>query len=368
MKNLYQRLLLLIAGATQLELARHVRYLKIENEILRSKLPKRVPVTPKEQNRLVKFGAKLGKALSELVTIVHPDTLRRWIRDAQQKAKKKPVKKGRPRTQEQIRELILKLARENDWGYTRILGELRKLGIKAVSRNTVKNILKENGLDPGPKRGAGTWDEFLTIHAATLWQCDFYAKPVLTLKGFRDLYLLIFLHVETRRVFITSATYHPNEAWVKQQAEAFLQHAEETGLGTAMVMHDRDTKFTASFDDALKAGDVKVQKAAHRSPNTCAFVERFIQTLQQECLDYFVVFGEQHMNHLVSEMVAHYHEERPHQAKENDTLIRTSLEPPKKKPKGRKASAPPPDVVPIGDIKCRQRLGGLLKHYIRKAA
>lgn len=200
MKNLYQRLLLMIAGATQLELARHVRYLKIENEILRSKLPKRVPVTPKEQNRLVKFGAKLGKALSELVTIVHPDTLRRWIRDAQQKAKKKPVKKGRPRTQEQIRELILKLARENDWGYTRILGELRKLGIKAVSRNTVKNILKAHGLEPGPQRGAGTWDEFLKIHGATLWQCDFYAKKVLTLKGMRDLYLLIFLHVESRRV------------------------------------------------------------------------------------------------------------------------------------------------------------------------
>ncbi len=367
MKNLYQRLLLLIAGATQLELARHVRYLKMENEILRSKLPKRVPVTPKEQNRLVKFGAKLGKALSELVTIVHPDTLRRWIRDSQQTGRKKPVKKGRPRTQEQIRELILKLARENDWGYTRILGELRKLGIKAVSRNTVKNILKENGLDPRPKRGAGTWDEFLKIHAATLWQCDFYSKKVMTLKGLRDLYLLIFLHVETRRVFIAPATYHPNEAWVKQQAEAFLEHTKETGLDTALVMHDRDTKFTASFDDVLKAGQVKVQKTAHCSPNMVAFVERFIQTLQQECLDYFVVFGEKHMNHLVSEMVAHYHEERPHQAKENAPLMRASSEPPKKKPKGRKASAPP-DVVPISDIKCQQRLGGLLKHYERRAA
>jgi putative transposase len=112
---------------------------------------------------------------------------------------------------------------------------------------------------------------------------------------------------------------------------------------------------------------VKVQKAAHRSPNTVAFVERFIQTLQQECLDYFVVFGQKHLNHLDSEMVAHYHKERPHQAKENDPLIRASSEPPKK-PKGQKASAPPPDVVPIGEIKCRQRLGGLLKHYERKAA
>jgi putative transposase len=367
MKNLYQRLLLLIAGATQQELARHVRYLKIENEILRSKLPKRVPVTLKEQNRLVKFGAKLGRALGELVTIVHPDTLRRWIRESKASAKKKPVPRGRPRTQEQIRELILKLARENDWGYSRILGELRKLGIEAISRNTVKNILKANGLDPGPKRGAGTWDEFLKIHAASLWQCDFYAKKVLTLKGFRDLYLLIFLHVETRRVFIAPTTYHPNEAWVKEQADAFLRHAKESGLGTEMVMHDRDTKFTSSFDEVLRDGNVRVQKTAYRSPNTAAFVERFVQTLQQECLDYFVVFGERHMNYLVAEMVAHYHEERPHQGKGNETLRQASTKQRQKKSKTR-AIAPSPHIVRIGDITCRQRLGGLLKHYSRKAA
>lgn len=60
--------------------------------------------------------------------------------------------------------------------------------------------------------------------AASLWQCDFYAKKVLTLKGFRDLYLLVFLHVETRRVFIAPSTFHPNEAWVNEQARAFLGH------------------------------------------------------------------------------------------------------------------------------------------------
>lgn len=133
-------------------------------------------------------------------------------------------------------------------------------------------------------------------------------------------------------------------------------------------MHDRDTKFTASFDDGLKAGGVQVQKTAPRSPNTVAFVERFIQTLQQECLDYFVVFGEQHLNHLVAEMVARNHEERPHQAKANDLLIRAASAPPKQTPKGRRKSAPPPDVVPLGNIQCRTRLGGLLKHYSRKAA
>jgi putative transposase len=177
MRNIYNALWLLIAGATSKQLARQVAYLKVENKILRSKLSARVTVTPQERSRLVQFGAKLGKALNELVSIVHPDTLRRWIRESRKQRKLKPVKVGRRPTSESIRRLIVKLARETGWGYTRILGELKKLGIQSVSRDTVKRILRVNGFDPGPKRGLGTWDEFLKIHAATLWQCDFMSKP-----------------------------------------------------------------------------------------------------------------------------------------------------------------------------------------------
>ena len=158
MKNPYHALLLLIAGATQKDLAAQVRYLKIELEIARSKLPQRVTFTAQERNRLVKFGAKLGRALDKLVTTVHPETLRRRIRESKKRAKKAPAKRGRRRTADDIRKLVIKLAKENEWGYTRILGELRKLHITSVSRNTVKKILKENGLDPGPQRGKGTWD------------------------------------------------------------------------------------------------------------------------------------------------------------------------------------------------------------------
>ncbi len=57
---------------------------------------------------------------------------------------------------EDIRDLVLRLARENAWGYTRILGELKKLGVGNISRSTVIKILKENGFDPGPRRGEGT--------------------------------------------------------------------------------------------------------------------------------------------------------------------------------------------------------------------
>lgn len=99
-----------------------------------------------------------------------------------------------------------------------------------------------------------------------------------------------------------------------------MTQAGATGLGAKTVIHDRDTKFTASFDQCLESADLQVVKCAHRAPNTNAFVERFIQTLQQECLNYSIVFGAQHMDHLVAEMVSHDHEERPHQAKENEPL------------------------------------------------
>jgi len=100
MRNIYTKLLLLIAGATQKELARQVQYLKVENRILRSKLPMRVPVTAQERSRLVRFGARLGRVLGELVSVVHPDTLRRWIRESRKQRKLKPAKVGRKPTAE----------------------------------------------------------------------------------------------------------------------------------------------------------------------------------------------------------------------------------------------------------------------------
>jgi putative transposase len=105
MRNVYRSLLLLLAGATQKELARHVRYLKVENQILRSKLPDRVQVTPQERNRLTRFAAKLRGALDELVTIVHPDTVRRWIREAKKHGRPKSAKLGRRPTAVAIRKL-----------------------------------------------------------------------------------------------------------------------------------------------------------------------------------------------------------------------------------------------------------------------
>ena len=295
--------------------------------------------------------------MRELVTIVKPATFRRWVNEGSPKRPLSNRKPGRPRTVDDIRNLVIRLARENDWGYTRILGELRKLGIHKISRQTVKNILKAQGLEPGPARGQGSWDEFLKIHAATLWQCDFFSVRAFTKGRLIDLYLLVWLHLGSRRVLVSSPTVHPNSAWVAQQARNFTMVAEElSGKAPDILIHDNDTKFTAQFDDILQTSGIRPKKPIPKSPNLNAFVERFIQTLQQECLDHFVVLGAKHLDRLVQEFVAHYHEERPHQSLGNRPP--TTTEP-------SEVTVLPP---PSGEVVCHERLGGLLKHYERIAA
>ena len=118
---------------------------------------------------------------------------------------------------------------------------------------------------------------------------------------------------------------------------------------------DRDTNYRREFDDVLRGAGMQVKKNCFRSPNLQAHVERFIQSLQQEALDHFIVFGERHFDYLVTEYVEHYHTERPHQSLGNTPLTGgwpTS-----------DGDMPDPDKVA-----CRTRLGGLLKHYERVAA
>ena len=132
MRNIYRSFLVLIAGATQKELLRHNRFLMIQSQAMRKKLPLRIEFSAQERRRLCAFATPLGGVLDHLVTIVHPDTMRRWIREERKSGKLIATKRGRKRTAEQIRKLILKLAKGSDWGYTRILGELKKLGIMSV--------------------------------------------------------------------------------------------------------------------------------------------------------------------------------------------------------------------------------------------
>ena len=356
MRWLYHPLLLLIARSTESELANQVEFLKAENRMLRRRLGKQIRPTEAEWAVLLRIGRALGTdVMRALISIV---TYRSWQRRARQARVREgsPVPSrrspGRPRTSEEVRELVLRLARENaGWGYTRILGELRKLGIR-TSRSNVVNILRGHGHDPRTDATKGTWAEFLKAHAATLWQCDFFSKHVATPEGaLRQCFVLVFVHVTTRRVWTSPATFSIDPAWMVTQAQAFNEHAVAISLPPGVILRDNDSNYHPCFDEALAAGGVEVKRLAIRAPNTNAYVERFVQAIQQECLDKFIAFGPGHMDHLVREYVEHYHTERPHQGKGNRPLTFDGREPSTE-----------------GEVLCRERLGGVLRHYYRNVA
>jgi putative transposase len=195
---------------------------------------------------LLKLGRGLGPAIRHLITIVDYSTFRRWVRKEDPQYVK--PRKGRPRISVVIREVILQIARDTGWGYSRILGELRKLGLGKLSRQSVKNILVENGLNPGPKRGKGSWSQFLKVHAETLWQVDFFGKHVCTLQGPRQVIAQAFIHVATRRVFATPATFKPDSTWMTAQAHAFLAHAERQNSKCETIIREAASRNWQSAD------------------------------------------------------------------------------------------------------------------------
>lgn len=138
-----------------------------------------------------------------------------------------------------------------------------------------------------------------------------------------------------------------------QQARNFIMQVEEQGLAATHLIWNMDCKFQGGSDGVLAAEGVKAMPVGLRKPNLNAYAERFAQSLQAECLDHFVVQGSKHLDPLVAEYLEHYHLERPHQGIGNQLVIET--EPPGRSP-------------PESEIACHERLGGLLRHYYRRAA
>src|SRR6266516_1961875 len=131
--------------------------------------------------------------------MVRPETLLRWHRQLVARHWTYPDRRtGRPPIDGEVRELILRLARENSgWGYVRIVGELRKLGID-VSATLVRNLLKAAGVPPAPQRGQLDWRSFLRAQAATTLACDFLTVDTVVL---RRLYVLVFICIRSRRIY-----------------------------------------------------------------------------------------------------------------------------------------------------------------------
>lgn len=134
------------------------------------------------------------------------------------------------------------------------------------------------------------------------------------------------------------------------QTEAFFEQVRAEGLECRLVMRDNDTNYKIGFDHVVREYGASVHTAEIRAPNENAYIERFVQTIKQECLDHFLVFGEKHFNYLVREFVRYYHECRPHQGLENQVIAKVE-----------------PLPLVAGKVECESRLVGMLKHYYRAA-
>ena len=179
-------LLVLFAGFVNREQAKVIDYLREENRVLRQQLGRhRLRFTDEQRARLAAKAKALGRSVLDAVaSIVTPQTLLRWHRMLAARKWTHPgvARPGRPPVMRTIRELTLRMAKDNaGWGYTRLVGALANVG-HTVARTTVAKILKAAGFAPAPERPT-SWRTFLKAHADTIAAADFFSAEVWTARG-----------------------------------------------------------------------------------------------------------------------------------------------------------------------------------------
>jgi len=251
--NLYlQFTLFTLAGWVNRYQQAVIEYLQAENQALREQLgKKRIRWTDTQRRRLAEKAKAVGRsALHQLGTVVTPDTLLRWYRNlvAAKYDGAKQRGPGRPRTEQDITELVVKMARESPtWGYTRLRGALYNLGHE-VARNTIKNILLAHGLEPAPERGRHTsWSTFIKSHLGAIAGADFFTVEVLRGFGLVRYYVFFVIDIATRRVHIAGITSQPCEAWMTQIARNLTDCVDGFLKQTRYLILDRDPLYTRVF-------------------------------------------------------------------------------------------------------------------------
>jgi len=350
-ENLWARLLAYVTGLINQELLLKNEYLAAENRILRAHRPARLRLSDPERSTLAEIGKRLGrKALAQVACVAKPDTILAWYRKLIAKkfdGSKQRRYPGRSTIEPKLEELIVKMARENSgWGYDRMVGALANLGY-TVWDQTVGNVLKRHGIAPAPKRSQNmTWKEFIQSHLAVLAGIDFFIVEVPTWRGLVTYYIWFFIHLESCSASLAGITRLPDQAWMQQMARNATGEAWGFLNQRRYALHDRDTKFCSMFRDTQKAGGIKPIQLPARSPNS--YAERWVRSAKAEALSKLILFGEASLRRMLTEFIDHYHGERNHQGKGN-VLLFPRYEVGQQKPRTR--------------VRCRKRLGGLLKYY-----
>jgi len=279
--------------------------------------------------------------------LVQPATLLRWHRELVRRRWTYPRRlPGRPPLSADARRLVLRLAAENpSWGYKRIHGELVGLGIR-LSPSSVWNILRRHGIEPAPRRAGLSWAEFLCRQAGGILECDFFTVETLWL---RRLHVLFFIELKRRRVHLAGVTANPDGPWVAQQARNLIMTLADQDQRPRFLIRDRDSKFTAAFDEIFRSEGIRVIRAPIAAPRAKAHAERWVGSVRRECLDWILIVSRKHLERVLHEYVAHHNTHRPHRALEQHPPILKHL------------------PTPVHDdhyrVRRRDRLGGLLHEY-----
>ena len=167
----------------------------------------------------------------------------------------------------------------------------------------------------------------------------------------QTLYVLFFLELRTRRVVLAGCTERPSGAWVTEQARNFVWDLEEADVEAALLIRDRDSKFTPAFDGVFSSHGVRVVRTPVRAPRANAHAERWVGTVRRECLDWLLILGQKHLEHVLREYVSHYNRARPHRALQLQPPLTLGL-----------------PAAPVGPVRRRDLLDGLIHEYSRQVA
>jgi putative transposase len=291
--------------------------------------------------------ASLSRSLARpawAVFAIKPETLLRWHRQLITRrwtySHRTP---GRPPLERSLRELIVRLADENpSWGYKRIVGELKGLGV-TVSATSVRKVLLDAGLPPAPERTCSSWRAFLRAQASSMLACDFLTVETAFLQR---IYVLFFISLGSRRIEHVACTSSPDGGWVVQQARNLIMRSGEEQPFRFLV-HDRDTKFSHAFDEVFRTEGISVIRTPIQAPNANAHAERWVRTLRADCLDRILILGRRHLEHVLRVYRCHYNHHRPHRA--------LYLLPP--------SGCDPTPLTATAQLRRRDLLGGLIHEY-----
>ena len=185
---------------------------------------------------------------------------------------------------------------------------------------------------------------FLKAHWSEIGATDFFTVEVWTPSGLRTYYVLFFIELASRKVHIAGITTNPTDWFMGQATLGSLDFLKRVRF----MIHDRDTKYSLRFQIVLEDAGIKPIKTPYQAPNANAFAERFVRSINEECLNRMILFGEGHLRRAIDEYLKHYHRERNHQGLGNRLIV-------------------PGDANEAGEIVCNERLGGMLKFYSRAA-